>query len=141
MNAAFPQTFRFPVATFVATTAFALLAAGCATQSGKTIAETVPALDARIGTKDGTLDRTFESPWSEQSAAWDGTSPLTAEAAVRCALANNRQLRRTLVEVDRRRALIRRGSPLPQDSPVCVCSPSTGSTGTRCVSSSARSPS
>ena len=112
MNAAFPQTSRFPVATFVATTAFALLAAGCATQSGKTIAETVPALDARIGTKDGTLDRTFESPWSEQSAAWDGTSPLTAEAAVRCALANNRQLRRTLVEVDRRRALMQ-DSQLP----------------------------
>lgn len=98
MSTTFSQTSRFSAATVAATTAFALLAPGCATQPGKSIAETVPALDARIGTKDGTLDRTFESPWSEQSAAWDGTSPLTAEAAIRCSLANNRQLRRTLVD-------------------------------------------
>jgi outer membrane protein TolC len=106
MSTIFSQASRFSTATVAATTAFALLAAGCATEQGKSIAETVPALDARIGTKDGTLDRSFESPWSEPSTAWDGTSPLTAEAAVRCALANNRQLRRTLVEVDRRRALM-----------------------------------
>ena len=106
MTVASQQKSRFIANTHVAIAAFSLLAAGCATQSGKTVAETVPALDARIGTKDGTLDRSFESPWSEPSAAWDGTAPLTAEAAVRCALANNRQLRRTLVEVDRRRAMM-----------------------------------
>jgi outer membrane protein TolC len=53
---------------------------------------------------DGTIDAALGARWDAPSAAWDGASPLTADAAVRCALANNRALRRTMLELDRRRA-------------------------------------
>ncbi|MEN9642322.1 MAG: hypothetical protein RIR77_1511, partial [Planctomycetota bacterium] len=86
--------------------------AACSTDPGPTFTETAPALDARIQQTDGTIDNALASPWATPSDAWDGTAPLSAEAAVRCAITNNRQLRRIFAELDRRRALMR-DSQLP----------------------------
>ena len=84
----------------------------CSTDPGPKFAETVPALDARVGQADGTITDALTSPWATPSDAWDGAAPLSAEAAVRCAITNNRQLRRIFVELDRRRAIMR-DSQLP----------------------------
>ena len=86
--------------------------AACSTDPGPTFADTAPALDARIQQTDGTINDALASPWATPSDAWDGTAPLSAEAAVRCAITNNRQLRRIFAELDRRRALMR-DSQLP----------------------------
>jgi|GEM_PF-433740 len=86
--------------------------AACSTDPGPTFNETAPALDARIQQTDGTIEDALASPWATPSDAWDGTTPLSAEAAVRCAITNNRQLRRIFAELDRRRALMR-DSQLP----------------------------
>ncbi|MFO0963620.1 MAG: TolC family protein [Phycisphaerales bacterium] len=90
-----------------AATLTALALSACATKPGPTLAEHAPALDARTGTPEGTVAALAQQPWDAPSEAWDGRSPLTADAAVRCALQNNRALRRTLTEVERRRALYR----------------------------------
>ena len=86
--------------------------AACSTDPGPTFTETAPALDARIQQTEGTINDALASPWATPSDAWDGTAPLSAEAAVRCAITNNRQLRRIFAELDRRRALMR-DSQLP----------------------------
>lgn len=80
------------------------LLASCTAARGPDLAEVAPGLDARAGVAGGTVQRAAEERWDEPSAAWDGTSPLTPDAAIRCALTNNRALRRTLAEADRRRA-------------------------------------
>lgn len=91
-----------PAARAVARTAFAFLLAlapvACTTP-GPTLAESVPNLEERVGAPLRT-----ELPWDRPSAAWDGTAPLDARAALLCALQNNRALRRALLEVDARRA-------------------------------------
>lgn len=84
------------LACFVATSL--LLATGC-TQPGPTLAQAVPDLEQRTGAPLAT-----ELPWDEPSAAWDGVQPLDLRAALATALQNNRALRRTLMEVDVRRA-------------------------------------
>ncbi|MCX5639665.1 MAG: TolC family protein [Planctomycetota bacterium] len=89
-----------------------MILAACSTQPGPSVSEIVPALDARVGQADGTITDALASPWAAPSDAWDGRAPLTAEAAVRCALVNNRQLRRIFTEIDRRRAIMR-DSQLP----------------------------
>jgi outer membrane protein TolC len=76
----------------------------CAPQAGPALTEVAPALDGSVGLDDGTTSRHLAEPWQQPSEAWNGTAPLSAEAALRCALANNRALRRTLAEADRRRA-------------------------------------
>ena len=90
-----------------ARTALALaitLLAACTATRGPELADAAPGLDARVGVEPGTVLRQTDERWDEPSAAWDGAAPLTPDAAVRCALANNRALRRTLAEADRRRA-------------------------------------
>lgn len=89
-----------------------MLLAACSTSSGPTVSETAPALDARVGQAGGTIDDALDSPWAAPSDAWDGRAPLSADTAVRCALVNNRQLRRIFTELDRRRAIMR-DSQLP----------------------------
>lgn len=84
--------------------AAALAAAACTAPPGATLHEAAPTLDARAHVPADTVRAAFEERWDAASAAWDGASPLTADAAVRCALANNRVLRRTLLELERRRA-------------------------------------
>ncbi len=91
----------------LALTASAAVLASCTTQPGPTLNEQVPALDARAGAPAGTVADASALPWQRASDAWDGSAPLSPEAALRCALQNNRALRRTLLEVARRRALYR----------------------------------
>jgi outer membrane protein TolC len=85
--------------------AAAALAAACTAPPGAALHEAAPTLDARAHVPDETVRTAFEARWDAVSAAWDGTAPLTADAAVRCALANNRVLRRTVLELERRRAV------------------------------------
>lgn len=80
--------------------------AACTAEPGPSLTDAAPGLDARSGLPDGALEAAHGRPWDRPSEAWDGRSDLTAEAAVRCALENNRVLRRTLAELDRRRALV-----------------------------------
>jgi outer membrane protein TolC len=93
-----------PAAAAAALATMAAMTA-CTAQPGPALHDVAPGLDARIGKERGTVERAVAQPWDVPSAAWDGRVPLTAEAALRCALANNRTLRRTLAEVDRRRAM------------------------------------
>lgn len=79
----------------------------CTSEPGPSLQEAAPGLDARIGQRDGTVKAASAQPWDAPGDAWDGRSDITAEAAVRCALEGNRVLRRTLAELDRRRALVR----------------------------------
>lgn len=80
--------------------------AGCTAAPGPSLDEAAPGLDARAGLQEGSVDAARRHPWDVPSDAWDGRSDLQAAAAVRCALENNRMLRRTLSELDRRRALV-----------------------------------
>lgn len=84
-----------------------LLAAACTTEPGPTLSEAVPDLDARLAQPNGTLADAAGRDWAMQDTAWDGRAPLEAAMAQRIALAENRALRRILVEVERRRALTR----------------------------------
>lgn len=86
--------------------AIALLSPGCAVDTGPTVTEAAPGLDARIAQPEGTVEAAAAAPWDAPSAAWDGEAPLAADAAIRCALVENRMLRRTLAEADRRRAML-----------------------------------
>ena len=83
------------------------LSAACAAQRGPSLRDAAPGLDAAIAQPSGAAEAAASSPWDTPDASWDGESPLTADAAVRCALVNNRALRRTLAEADRRRAAYR----------------------------------
>ena len=85
----------------------ALFAAACTTKPGPTLSEAIPGLDARLAQPDGTLAAASTRDWKVPGAAWDGRAPLEATVAQRIALAENRSLRRVLVEVERRRALTR----------------------------------
>ncbi|MFM8697558.1 MAG: hypothetical protein ACKOF7_02630, partial [Phycisphaerales bacterium] len=96
---------RTPLAPAVTAVAAALLAAACTTDPGPTLAEAVPGLDARIAQPDGMLADAAARDWRVPDAAWDGRAPLDAAVAQRIALAENRALRRVLVEAERRRAL------------------------------------
>jgi outer membrane protein TolC len=82
------------------------LAAGCTAEHGPTLVDAAPALDARLARPDGTVEAAIAVPWDRPSDAWDGEAALTADAAIRCALSENRMLRRTLAEADRRRAAL-----------------------------------
>lgn len=97
------HTRRFPAARAAIFTT-ALLAAACSAPHGQSLQDAVPALDARAQVPEDTVRTAFDARWDVMSAAWDGRSPITADAAVQCALANNRTLRRTLLELERRRA-------------------------------------
>ncbi|MBL9141983.1 MAG: TolC family protein [Phycisphaerae bacterium] len=78
----------------------ALLApSACTTAPGPTVAEAVPELAERVG-----APLADHLPWDQPSAAWDGASPLSLDAALATALQNNRGLRRVLLEVEQRRA-------------------------------------
>ena len=76
----------------------------CTAERGPSLTAAAPRLDAALGQPEGAAESATSRPWAEPDRSWDGTSPLTADAAVRCALVNNRALRRTLAEADRRRA-------------------------------------
>lgn len=84
--------------------ACAAVPAGCSPREGPALTDVAPTLDGSLGLAEGTSSRQLAAPWHQPSEAWDGAAPLSAEAALRCALANNRALRRTLAEADRRRA-------------------------------------
>ena len=84
--------------------ASALATGSCTAPTGPSLAEAAPTLDARVQVPADTVRAAFDQRWDAVSAAWDGVSPITADAAMRCALANNRTLRRTLLELERRRA-------------------------------------
>ena len=83
-----------------------LAAAACTAPPGPSLQQAAPDLDARIQLGPDTLQDAFEQRWDAISSAWDGASSLTADAALRCALANNRTLRRTMLELERRRAAV-----------------------------------
>ena len=89
---------------FIASLIPLLAASACTAPQGPSIADAAPQLDARVQVPADTVRTAFEQRWDAVSAAWDGASPLTADAALRCALANNRTLRRTMLELERRRA-------------------------------------
>lgn len=93
-----------PLTAACAWIATAALLAGCSASRGPELADVAPSLEQDLGREAGSLQRDLQQPWLPPSDAWDGRSPLTAKAAVRCALVNNRSLRRTLAEADRRRA-------------------------------------
>ncbi len=95
------SSFAFGSACRVAITglAAALLFTACTAQPGPTLAEAAPSLEERIGAQ-----LHPELPWDQPSQAWDGRAPLSAEAALTTALQNNRALRRSLLEIERRRA-------------------------------------
>jgi len=85
--------------TLAATAALAVaFATGCA-QPGPTLTDAVPDLEQRAG-----APLACHLPWDQPSAAWDGVQPLDLRAALATALQNNRALRRTLMEVEIRRA-------------------------------------
>lgn len=90
--------------------ALALIAAcaavlvGCSPKEGPALTDVAPTLDDSLGLAEGASSRQLAEPWNQPSEAWDGAAPLSADAALQCALANNRALRRTLAEADRRRA-------------------------------------
>jgi len=84
--------------------ALALATGACTAPTGPSLAEAAPTLDARVQVPADTVRSAFEQRWDAVSAAWDGVSPITADATMRCALANNRTLRRTMLELERRRA-------------------------------------
>lgn len=90
----------------IAALAVTMLATACTTDPGPGLADVAPGLDARLAVPEGSVDAAAASPWDRASGAWDGESPLDAGTAIRCALAENRLLRRTLAEADRRRAIL-----------------------------------
>lgn len=97
---------RLPIPLTPACGALAVCAmiGACTAARGPELADVAPGLDARTGVEAGTVQRQADQRWEEPSPAWDGIAPLAPDAAIRCALANNRALRRTLAEADRRRA-------------------------------------
>ena len=88
-----PSEGRSGPSAAAATLAAIIAVAGCTAQPGPALHDVAPALDRRIGREEGSVERSLAEPWNVPSGAWDGRAPLTAEAALRCALANNRTLR------------------------------------------------
>ena len=84
-----------------------LAAVACTTDPGPALRDAVPDLDRRAGLEPGSLSAIGEHPWDRPDDRWDGASPLAGTLAVDLAVANNRALRRVLLEVERRRALVR----------------------------------
>lgn len=84
--------------------ALALVLSACTAPGGPSLPEAVPSLDSRVQVPTDTVQAAFDRRWDAASIAWDGISPIGADAALRCALASNRTLRRTLLELERRRA-------------------------------------
>lgn len=103
-----------PAAAVLLACALAWLLPGCTTTQGPDLAQVVPDLEERLG-----APLPSDQPWDTPSTAWDGRSPLTAQATLTCALQNNRALRRALAEIDRRRAFYR-DSQLPPNPMIDV---------------------
>lgn len=89
-------------------TASALITAlaGCAQTPPSTLKDVAPELAARVPLPEDQLNAALATSGRAPTDIWDGASPLSAETAVRCALSENRMLRRTLLEADRRAALL-----------------------------------
>jgi outer membrane protein TolC len=89
--------------------ASALLAAldGCAQVPPSTLQDVAPELAARVPLPEEQLNTALATTDRAPTDVWDGVTPLSADLAVRCALSENRMLRRTLTEADRRAALFR----------------------------------
>jgi outer membrane protein TolC len=84
-----------------------LALAACTTDPGPALDEAVPDIDRRAGLELGTMVGIGDRPWNQVDERWDGASPLAGVLAVDLAVANNRALRRIVLEVERRRALTR----------------------------------
>jgi len=91
---------RIPIVHAPWLLAVATLAGGCASlDPAEDLARAETLVEDRAGAETG-----WGSPWDERAGDWDGTSPLSAEAAVRVALRNNRAIRREVETIVASRA-------------------------------------
>lgn len=100
-----PQSVSSRLCRCLTTVALITALTGCAHTPPSTLEDVAPELAGRVPLPQEQLNAVLADGGIDPKEIWDGVSPLSADVAVRCALNENRMLRRALSEADRRTAL------------------------------------